>query len=157
MVSPSEHKSFQRLLELNQTQLEQTAQTLRTMHQNYKTALQQLQQLEQYHQEYAQRLNETSKLGVSITNYHNFLRFIGTLETAIAEQNNRVVQLSAQRAETQQKWQELQQRCNAFETLIKRAQHAARYEANRHEQRHNDEIASQLAQRAQAPFSQEIL
>lgn len=157
MISPQKSKGFQRLLELSQTQLEQIAQRLRTLHQNHQTALQQLQQLKQYHQEYTHRLNTTSKLGVSIANYHNFMRFISTLETAMTEQNNRVAQLSTQRAEAQQKWQELRQRCKAFETLIQRAQQAAQYEANRHVQRHNDEIASQLAQRAQAPFSQEIL
>ncbi|HLS17384.1 MAG TPA: flagellar export protein FliJ [Paenalcaligenes sp.] len=153
MTTPPRTQSIQRLLELSQHQLDKISQTLRTAHQNQQSAQQQLQQLEHYHLEYAQRLSLESRAGLSTTNYRNFLRFINTLETAISEQNNRVALLSAQRSEIQQQWQTLRQRCKAYETLIEREQQAKQQAANRHEQRHNDEMANQLAQRAQAPLS----
>src|SRR5690625_7915982 len=98
-----------------------------------------------------------TRAGLSTTNYRNFLRFINTLETAISEQNNRVALLSAQRSEIQQQWQTLRQRCKAYETLIEREQQAKQQAANRHEQRHNDEMANQLAQRAQAPLDRKTV
>lgn len=151
MKKQSDSESFQRLLQLSQNQLDEIGKSLYAATQKQESAKQQLLQLKHYHQEYAERLNRERQQGFSITNYRNFLRFIGTLETAISEQNNKVVQLSAQRAEIKQQWQALRQRCKAYETLIERTRQAAQYEANRQEQRHNDEIASQLAHRARTP------
>lgn len=153
MSQPSRPEQFQRLLELSQQQLDELGKKLHAAIQVHTSATQQLQQLQLYHQEYTERLNQERQQGCSMTNYRNFLRFIGTLETAISEQNTKVVHLSAQRAEIQQQWHALRQRCKAYETLIERSQQAAQYEANRLEQRHNDEIASQLAHRARTPHS----
>src|SRR5690625_1740131 len=102
MKKQSDSESFQRLLQLSQNQLDEIGKSLYAATQKQESAKQQLLQLKHYHQEYAERLNRERQQGFSITNYRNFLRFIGTLETAISEQNNKVVQLSAQRAEIKQ-------------------------------------------------------
>jgi len=145
--------NFQRLLELSQDKLERSSEALKLANQSYQQAQQQLQQLKGYHLEYTNRLNQESQKGFSIANYRNFHRFINTLETAISEQNSRLQTLSSQRMQVQQQWQALRQRCQAYETLIERQNTAARLQADKLEQRNNDELATQLFFRAKAPTS----
>lgn len=139
---------FVRLIDLAEQQLEQQQTNMLRANQEHQQAQQQLGALQQYREDYAQRLLQTSQSGMSMANYHNFHRFIGTLDQAISQQNRVIQQISQQVAKQQQRWLAAKQRLNAYETLQKRRDVAAAEQLLRQEQRQNDELSSAMFYRA---------
>ncbi len=110
-------------------------------------AQEQLETLHAYRLDYAQRLQESGRGGLTASNYLNFHRFLNTLDEAISQQNNIVAQTESRLAAGRQQWLAERQKLGAFEALQNRQkQQQAMREAKR-EQRANDEIAANLFRR----------
>src|SRR3546814_19053350 len=94
----------------------------------------QLSILDTYRADYTQRLQQTTEDGVSASNYHNFRRFIATLDEAISQQNRVVAQIDARIQAGQQQWYAEKRRTRPFETLKARQDHNLRHPEKRRDQ-----------------------
>lgn len=136
--------AFLRLIEVAEDQLDRQTKTLQQINQAQQNAQLQLSTLHQYREDYTLRLQQTSQSGVSMANYHNFYRFIGTLDQAISQQNGVVAQLEEKAAQQQQHWLEAKQRLNAYQTLQQRRDNEVLEQRARQEQRLNDELSAAM-------------
>lgn len=79
-----------------------------------------------------------------MSNYHNFYRFIGTLDQAITQQNSLLEHLEAKITQQQQQWLAAKQRLNAYQTLQERRDQQQAERLARLEQRENDELSAAM-------------
>lgn len=136
--------SMNTLIDLADNQLDQQTQRLQRLNTDRNNAQQQLEALKQYREDYSTRLLQSSQSGVSVANYHNFYRFIGTLDQAITQQNSLLEQLQLKITEQQQHWLEAKQRLNAYQTLQQRRDDEKAQRLTRQEQRDNDELSAAM-------------
>ena len=101
---------------------------------------------------YPPRLLDAGRTGLSMANYHNFRRFIATLDDAISQQNKVILTLEDKIEQGRQEWHARQRRLNAYETLIDRRQQEQQRKQLRMEQRASDEIAARLYLRSQSAY-----
>ncbi len=144
--------SLHTLVDLTQGQVDESGRQLQELTGQRNTADQQLEMLQTYRQDYAQRLLEAGQTGLSMANYHNFRRFIATLDEAITQQNKIILSLEDKIEQGRQEWQASQRRLNAYETLIDRRQQVQQRQQNRIEQHASDEIAARLFLRSQTAY-----
>lgn len=144
--------AFDLLIELSTHQTNEVAQKLGKLVTEREQAGLQLEALNQYRLDYAQRLLEAGQSGVTMSNYMNFRRFIGTLDEAIQQQNKLVDILNQKIVQQQAIWIEEKQRLNAYETLQERRRAELSLANSRREQRLNDEMSASLFQRAQHSY-----
>lgn len=139
------------LRDLAQDGVEQAAQQLGQVRQAQQAAEQQLSMLLNYQDEYRQKLNCTLSEGMGSASWQNYLQFIGTLEQAISQHRQQLVQWSEKVERAVKQWQDKQQRLNAFETLNTRALTAEQMLENKREQKLMDEFAQRSSQRNLTP------
>ncbi|HHQ2583339.1 flagellar export protein FliJ [Providencia rettgeri] len=126
---------------------EEAAKVLAQVRQTHTQMAQQLSMLENYQSEYRQKLNQTLHTGMESDKWQNYQQFLVTLELTI-EQQQQQLNLWEQRVnEANRHWQEKQQRVNAFDTLIQRAEHTEYRRQNRLEQKQMDEFAQRATLR----------
>lgn len=126
---------------------EDAAKVLAQVKQTQTQMTQQLNMLENYQDEYRQNLNQTLHNGIESGKWQNYQQFLVTLELTI-EQQQQQLSLWAQRvSEANRNLQEKQQRVNAFDTLIQRAEQAKNQRLNRLEQKQMDEFAQRATLR----------
>ncbi|BBV02023.1 flagellar export protein FliJ [Providencia hangzhouensis] len=126
---------------------EEAAKVLAQVRQTHTQMAQQLNMLENYQSEYRQKLNQTLHTGMESDKWQNYQQFLVTLELTI-EQQQQQLNLWGQRVnEANRHWQEKQQRVNAFDTLIQRAEHTEYQRQNRLEQKQMDEFAQRATLR----------
>lgn len=130
------------LIELTQTRVDAAGRLLADLNAQRQQALAQLETLEKYQADYAQRLLAAAAAPVSTANYHNFRRFISTLETAISQQNKVIAQIDVRLGVGRAQWYGEKRRLNAFEILKARQDRYARYQDQRREQRVGDELSA---------------
>lgn len=140
------------LVDLTQGQVDESGRQLQELTGQRNAANQQLEQLQTYRQDYAQRLLDAGQTGLTMANYHNFRRFIATLDEAITQQNKIILSLEDKIEQGRQEWQACQRRLNAYETLIDRRQQVQQRQQHRIEQRASDEIAARLFLRSQTAY-----
>lgn len=102
---------------------------------------QQLTMLENYQADYRQKLNQTLHTGMAADKWQNYQQFLVTLELTIEQQQGQLNLWEQRVSDANRHWQEKQQRVNAFDTLIRRADHAKNQRQNRLEQKQMDEFA----------------
>ncbi|MDN5844212.1 MAG: flagellar export protein FliJ [Alcaligenaceae bacterium] len=136
------------LINLAQDKVEEAGRTLHELSSQRTHAQSQLSVLDTYRSDYTQRLQQTTEGGVSASNYHNFRRFIATLDEAISQQNRVVAQIDARIQAGQQEWYAEKRRLSSFETLKARQDHQLRHHEQRLEQRASDEASANLHRRA---------
>ncbi|VDY34790.1 Flagellar fliJ protein [Morganella morganii] len=73
--------------------------------------------------------------------WQNYQQFLVTLELTIEQQQSQLNLWEQRVSDANRHWQEKQQRVNAFDTLIRRADHAKNQRQNRLEQKQMDEFA----------------
>lgn len=126
---------------------EEAAKVLAQVRQTHTQMAQQLSMLENYQSEYRQKLNQTLHTGMESDKWQNYQQFLVTLELTI-EQQQQQLNLWEQRVnEANRHWQEKQERVNAFDTLIQRAEHTEYQRQNRLEQKQMDEFAQRATLR----------
>lgn len=136
--------SMKTLIHLSENEIDQQTRRLQQLNTEKNNAENQLVALKQYREDYTTRLLEASQAGVSVANYHNFYRFIGTLDQAITQQNGLLKRLEEQTAEQQQYWLAAKQRLNAYQTLQERRDNDQAQRVLRQEQRDNDELSAAM-------------
>ncbi|WP_397475580.1 flagellar export protein FliJ [Pusillimonas sp.] len=130
------------LIDLARNDADEAARELAQLAKSRQDAEQQLEALHTYRQDYAERLQQVSKSGLTASNYHNFRQFIATLDDAISQQNKILEQLDAKLQQGRDSWQAEKRRLSSFETLqTRQLRHQAVLESRR-EQRLNDEISA---------------
>lgn len=135
------------LLSLAEEASEEAAKVLAQVRQTHTQMAQQLSMLENYQSEYRQKLNQTLHSGMAADKWQNYQQFLVTLELTI-EQQQQQLNLWEQRVnDANRHWQEKQQRVNAFDTLIQRAEHTEYQRQNRLEQKQMDEFAQRATLR----------
>jgi flagellar FliJ protein len=135
------------LRDLAQDAVEQAAQQLGQARQAQQAAEQQLAMLLNYQDEYRQKLNSTLSSGIGSASWQNYQQFIGTLEQAISQHRQQLLQWSEKVERAVKQWQDKQQRLNAFETLNTRALSAELILENKRDQKLMDEFAQRSSQR----------
>ena len=144
--------SLHTLVDLSQNNVDDAARHLQELRTQREAAQSQLEMLQTYRQDYAQRLLDVGQTGVTMANYHNFRRFIVTLDQAISQQNSVIQSLEEQMEQGRQVWYGHQQRLKAYETLIDRRLQTQQVQQQRREQRNSDEIAARLLTRSQTAY-----
>jgi flagellar FliJ protein len=117
-------------------------QGLRTQAEN------QLNQLTQYRQEYRERMQAVAAEGMTTSRWHDFSRFLDSLDHAIRQQTAALDKAEADLIAGRNHWQKQKLRLNSFDTLIARADAREEKVVARREQRTNDEYAARLARDA---------
>lgn len=146
------HSSFQLLIELSQTRVDEAAEALGRSTQARNQAQAQLDALHEYRQDYADRLTQAGQNGLAMANYTNFRRFIGTLDDALYQQNKIIASLNAEIASHQSTWQHEQQQLKAYQTLLDRRHAEQRHKQAKAEQRFADEMSTAMFLRKQHSY-----
>lgn len=139
--------SMHTLIHVAENEVEQQTDYLQRLNSERNQASEQLSTLQQYRLDYSDRLLQASQSGVTMSNYHNFYRFIGTLDQAITQQNSLLEHLELKITQQQQQWMAAKQRLNAYQTLQNRRDQAQAEHQARLEQRENDELSAAMLYR----------
>jgi len=141
------HEALRALIEVAGIRAQNAATQLQRLTGRLRDAMRQASILEEYRQDYAARLQQTMRAGLSMPNYHNFHRFIASLDEAISQQNRTVAQINANLEQSRIHWSHEKRRLLSYEAWSSRlARQQALHEA-RGEQRANDEIAANFFRR----------
>ena len=135
------------LLNLAEEAAEEAAKVLAQVRQTHTQMSQQLTMLENYQADYRQKLNQTLHTGMAADKWQNYQQFLVTLELTIEQQQGQLNLWEQRVSDANRHWQEKQQRVNAFDTLIRRADHAKNQRQNRLEQKQMDEFAQRATLR----------
>ncbi|EPL3990984.1 flagellar export protein FliJ [Providencia stuartii] len=137
----SKNNALDTLLSLAVVASEEAAKVLAQVRQTQVQMTQQLNMLENYQAEYRQKLNQTLHSGIDADKWQNYQQFLVTLELTIEQQQQQLSLWEQRVSEANRHWQEKQQRVNAFDTLIQRAEQTKNQRLNRLEQKQMDEYA----------------
>ncbi|EPL9569702.1 flagellar export protein FliJ [Providencia rettgeri] len=135
------------LLSLAEEASEEAAKVLAQVRQTHTQMAQQLSMLENYQSEYRQKLNQTLYSGMASDKWQNYQQFLVTLELTIEQQQQQLNVWEQRVNDANRHWQEKQQRVNAFDTLIQRAEQTEYQRQNRLEQKQMDEFAQRATLR----------
>lgn len=135
------------LLNLAVEASEEAAKVLAQARQTHSQMAQQLSMLENYQTEYRQKLNQTLHSGMASDKWQNYQQFLVTLELTIEQQQQQLNLWQQKVNEANSYWQEKQQRVNAFDTLLQRAEQTEYQRQNRLEQKQMDEFAQRATLR----------
>ncbi|CAG2154487.1 Flagellar FliJ protein [Cupriavidus yeoncheonensis] len=136
------------LSELAQNDTDAAARELGRLQGLRTQAEQQLNQLTQYRQEYRERMQVVAAEGMTTSRWHDFSRFLDSLDHAIRQQTAALDKAEADLLTGRSNWQKQKRRLNSFDTLIARADAREEKVVARREQRTNDEYAARLARDA---------
>lgn len=139
---------LQTLSELAQNDTDAAARELGRLQGLRTQAAQQLNQLTQYRQEYRERMQVVAAEGMTTSRWHDFSRFLDSLDHAIRQQTAALDKAEADLLMGRSNWQKQKRRLNSFDTLIARADAREEQVVARREQRANDEYAARLARDA---------
>lgn len=143
----SNNNALTTLLNLAVEASDEAAKVLAQVRQTQVQMSQQLNMLENYQTEYRQKLNQTLHSGIDADKWQNYQQFLVTLELTIEQQQQQLTLWEQRVNEADRHWQEKQQRVNAFDTLIQRAEHSKTQRLNRLEQKQMDEFAQRATLR----------
>lgn len=129
------------LCSLAQKALDQATSHLGLIRQSHNQAQEQLSMLLNYQNEYRQKLNVTMTGGIAANTWQNYQQFITTLEVAIEQHRQQLLQWNQRLDAAVNQWQDKQQRLNAYQTLQSRASEQRRQQQNRLDQKQTDEFA----------------
>ncbi|HUH39407.1 MAG TPA: flagellar export protein FliJ [Castellaniella sp.] len=137
------------LIELSQTRVDEAGRALAELSTQRRHAQGQLDTLDTYRMDYTKRLQTTTQDGVSASNYHNFRRFIATLDEAISQQNSIIAQIDTRLDTGRQQWYAEKRRLSSYEALKARQDRQAQTREQRREQRFSDELSAGMVRRTQ--------
>ncbi|MBW1212694.1 flagellar export protein FliJ [Pantoea allii] len=135
------------LRDLAEQDLERAAVLLGDMRRGQQAANEQLTMLLDYQDEYRNKLNSDMSSGIASNRWTNYHQFIQTLEKAIDQHRSQLQHWNQRLEQALVNWREKQQRLNAYQTLITRAEENALRQENRLDQKRMDEFAQRASQR----------
>ncbi|MGO4306650.1 MULTISPECIES: flagellar export protein FliJ [unclassified Cupriavidus] len=139
------HSPLNTLADLAQDNTEKAARELGRLQGLRTQAEQQLNALTQYRLEYRTRMQAIAAEGMTSSRWHDFSRFLDSLDHAIRQQTSALDKAEADLLAGRANWQQQKRRQNSFDTLITRAEVREQQVSARREQRANDEYAARIA------------
>jgi len=141
----SKQLPFTTLIELAQRDVDEASRTLGNLQRRRDEMLGKRHHLDGYRDEYESKLGEAARAGMTMLERRNFDAFLGTLGTAINQQQAQVTSLDQALEAARTQWQLKKQKLASFEMLEKRAMEAEKKRVERTEQRATDEFAARRA------------
>ncbi|MCY0385979.1 flagellar export protein FliJ [Robbsia sp. Bb-Pol-6] len=141
----SKRLPYTTLIELAQKDVDEASRALGALQRRRDDMLGKRQDLDGYRGEYENRLAAASREGMTMLERRNFDAFLGTLGTAIHQQQAQVVALDQALEGARRQWQVKKQKLSSYEALEKRAVDAQRQREAKSEQRASDEFAARRA------------
>uniref|UniRef100_UPI0033427BF1 flagellar export protein FliJ n=1 Tax=Castellaniella defragrans TaxID=75697 RepID=UPI0033427BF1 len=149
---PNDRAPLAVLIELSRNKVEEAGQLLAELSTQRHQAQGQLDTLDGYRADYAGRLQTSTRDGLSASNYHNFRRFIATLDEAISQQNKIIAQIDTRLDAGRRQWYAEKRRLSSYEALKARQDRQTRYREQRIDQRLSDELSASLHRRTQHSY-----
>jgi flagellar FliJ protein len=135
------------LKELAENEVDTAALKLGEMRRGFQKVEEQLQMLMDYQLEYQNNLNNDMSQGIASLRWQNYQQFIQTLESAIEQHRQQLLQWNNKVEQALTFWREKKQRLQAWETLQDRQASAALLAENRLDQKKMDEFAQRATLR----------
>ncbi len=134
--------SLQTLLDLSQLRMDEAGRRLGQLLANEKEASTRVTMLQEYRDEYQQRFVAATRTGIGRQAMSNYQSFLGRLEEAIAQAQALVEQSKQRTSAGQREWLDQRVQVKAYDTLSLRHSQREQREANRQEQKLQDEHAA---------------
>lgn len=135
------------LKELAENEVDTAALKLGEMRRGFQKVEEQLQMLMDYQLEYQNNLNSDMSQGIASLRWQNYQQFIQTLESAIEQHRQQLLQWNNKVEQALTFWREKKQRLQAWETLQERQASATLLAENRLDQKKMDEFAQRATLR----------
>ena len=143
----AQHGALTTLKDLAEQDVDHAAQHLGVMRRGQQQAEEQLKMLIDYQHEYRTNLNTDMTQGIGSQRWINYQQFIQTLEKAIEQHRQQVLQWTEKVDRALNFWREKKQRLQAWQTLQDRQLAAATLAENRLDQKKMDEFAQRATMR----------
>ena len=135
------------LKDLAEKAVDDAAIRLGEMRRGCQQAEEQLKMLIDYQSEYRNNLNTDMTKGIGSQRWQNYQQFISTLEKAIDQHRQQLMQWTTKVEQALNAWREKKQRLQAWQTLQDRQTSAALLAENRLDQKKMDEFAQRASMR----------
>ncbi|KNC09744.1 flagellar biosynthesis chaperone [Klebsiella sp. RIT-PI-d] len=143
----TQNNALSTLKDLAEKDVDNAALRLGEMRRGCQQAQEQLQMLMNYQDEYQSSLNTDMSQGIGSQRWQNYQQFIQTLEKAIDQHRQQLMQWNHKVDQAMNVWREKKQRLQAWQTLSDRQASAALLAENRLDQKKMDEFAQRATQR----------
>ncbi|MCS2154857.1 flagellar export protein FliJ [Scandinavium goeteborgense] len=143
----AEHGALATLKELAEKDVDNAALQLGEMRRGCQQAEEQLKMLMDYQLEYQTNLNDNMSQGMASLRWQNYQQFIQTLEKAIDQHRQQLLQWNRRVEQALTAWREKKQRLQAWQTLQDRQAAATLLAENRLDQKKMDEFAQRATLR----------
>lgn len=143
----AQHGALATLKELAETDVDNAALALGEMRRGCQQAEEQLKMLMDYQLEYQNNLNNDMSQGIASLRWQNYQQFIQTLEKAIDQHRQQLVQWNKKVEQALSFWREKKQRLQAWQALQERQASAELLTENRLDQKKMDEFAQRATLR----------
>lgn len=141
----SQSNALNTLKDLAEKEVDDAALRLGEMRRGCQQAQDQLNMLIDYQHEYRNNLNQDMSQGIASTRWQNYQQFIQTLEKAIEQHHQQLMQWNSKVDQALGFWKEKKQRLQAWQTLSDRQSSAALLAENRLDQKRMDEFAQRAS------------
>jgi len=135
------------LKDLAEKAVDDAAIRLGEMRRGCQQAEEQLKMLMDYQNEYRNNLNTDMTQGIGSQRWQNYQQFISTLEKAIEQHRQQLMQWTTKVEQALNAWRAKKQRLQAWQTLQDRQTSAALLAENRLDQKKMDEFAQRASMR----------
>ncbi|WP_312209173.1 flagellar export protein FliJ [Pseudescherichia sp.] len=135
------------LKDLAEKAVDDAAIRLGEMRRGCQQAEEQLKMLMDYQNEYRNNLNTDMTQGIGSQRWQNYQQFISTLEKAIDQHRQQLMQWTTKVEQALNAWREKKQRLQAWQTLQDRQTAATLLAENRLDQKKMDEFAQRASMR----------
>ncbi len=132
-------------MNLAEHQNDAAAKRLGLLNQKKQGVQQNLDILQEYRKDYQNRLQESSQIGISPLDLHNFQQFINKLDEAISQQQKMVVQSEASIQAGRNEYDMTRRKLKSFDMLQQRHIEAQKKLEEKIEQKMLDEHSSRVA------------
>lgn len=143
----AQHGALATLKELAEKEVDNAALLLGEMRRGCQQAEEQLKMLMDYQLEYQNNLNSNMSQGMASLRWQNYQQFIQTLEKAIDQHRQQLLQWNRKVEQALTTWREKKQRLQAWQTLQDRQAAATLLAENRLDQKKMDEFAQRATLR----------
>lgn len=143
----AQNSALDTLSELASQEVEKAAIMLGDMRRGFQHAEQQLNMLVNYQDEYRGALNADMSQGIANARWHNYQQFILTLEKAIEQHRQQLMQWHHKVEQALNAWREKKKKLQAWQTLQERKATQALLAENRLDQKQMDEYAQRATLR----------
>lgn len=136
--------SLNMLVEFAQKKSDASAKKLGQLATQQQEAAKKLHLLLEYRHSYQSRFQDAAKNGIDHVEWLNFIAFMDKLDAAITEQRKNVTSAQASREAGGKEFQTCQRKLKSYDTLSKRYQKIETQQKMKHEQKEQDEFASNI-------------